>query len=277
MKTKSGPTPTRATGCKHQLSTRKLLLFSRSVLFEHPVICRQRGELSFGEQRFAELAGELGCEVDCTKDGRVFEQDLQQYAAVVSYSCGRPEDLMKAESQDNTPALTPRGWKNLDNAVRAGKPLVGIHPGLWLLPEAFGADCFGHGSQQVATMRVTSPRFPGCEALPESFSMMEEWFSLISFVADLHVILFQDCAGMSLEQPMDRKCYDRSPFPATWSRMHGQGRVFYTSMGHREDVWTSDVFRKVLLGGLSWVLGDVNADLSPNVSQVTPQANAFAY
>jgi hypothetical protein len=103
--------------------------------------------------------------------------------------------------------------------------------------------------------------------------MMEEWFSLRDFAPDLHVVLVQDPRGMNIEQPVDKKCYDRPPFPATWARMHGKGRVFFTSLGHREDVWTNPIFQHILLGGLSWALGDVNADITPNIAQVTPQAN----
>jgi uncharacterized protein len=252
---------------------RKLLLFSRSVLFEHPVIARQGDELSFGEKAFVELTKQIGCDVECTKDGRVFEQDLDRFAAIVSYTCGKPADLMKPESKDHSPPLSERGWQNLDRAVRAGKPVVGIHPGLWLLPEAFGADCIGHGAQQVGKMLVTSPRFPGAQGLGESFSFLEEWFSLVSFAKDLHVILVQDCAGMDKSRPADRRCYDRPPFPATWARMHDKGRVFYTSMGHREDVWTNKIFQQILLGGLRWALGDVTADIRPNLTEVAPHAN----
>ncbi|MCX7824513.1 MAG: ThuA domain-containing protein, partial [Verrucomicrobiae bacterium] len=69
--------------------------------------------------------------------------------------------------------------------------------------------------------------------------------------------------------------YERPPFPCTWARMHGKGSVFYTSMGHREDVWTSKIFRQVLLGGLSWALGRAKADITPNLAQVAPKANEF--
>lgn len=256
---------------------RTMLLFSRSALFEHPVIRRDGGDLSLAEKVFVELAHSLQCEAECTKDGRVFEQDLDRYAAIVSYSCGRPADLMKPEAKDHSPAMTQRGWENLRRAVQAGKPLVGIHPGLWLLPEAFGADCLGHGSQQVAKMVVASPQFPGMQGLGGSFSLLEEWFSLARFEKDLHVILVQDCAGMNKSQPADRRCYDRPPFPATWARMYGKGRVFYTSMGHREDVWTSKVFRQILQGGLRWALGDAAADLTANLDRVAPQANQTEY
>jgi type 1 glutamine amidotransferase len=152
---------------------------------------------------------------------------------------------------------------------------VAIHPGGWLLPDAIGADCLGHGSQQVARIQVAAPRFPGAEKLGDSFSLNEEWFSLIRFAKDLHVILVQDCAGMDKTADADRRCYDRPPFPATWARMHGKGRVFYTSLGHREDVWSSQIFEQILLGGLSWALGGFEADITPNIDQVAPQANQF--
>lgn len=253
----------------------RILFFSRSVLFEHPVVHREGKTLSLAERVFTDMVRQLDHEVECTKDGSVFDGDLDQYAAVVSYSCGRPADLMKPESKDSSAPLSDRGWKRLDAAVRDGKPFVAIHPGAWLLPEAAGADCLGHGSQQVAQMKVVSPKFPGVQDLGDSYSLMEEWFSLIRFAKDLHVILAQDCAGMNKDKPADKRCYDRPPFPATWARMHGKGRVFYTSMGHREDVWTNKVFAQVLLGGLSWALGRREADITPNIGQAAPQANEF--
>jgi uncharacterized protein len=258
----------------HEPRPRKILFFSRSVLFEHTVV-RREGGLSVAEQALIQLARQIDCEVDCTKDGRVFDDALDSYAAVVSYTCGAPTDLMKTESLDGSSPLSESGWKKLDAAVRAGKPLVAIHPGIWLLPAAAGADCLGHGNQQEARINVVSPHFPGAEKLGASFTMMEEWFSLMRFARDMHVILVQDCAGMNLDAALDRRCYDRLPFPCTWARLHDKGRVFYTSLGHREDVWSSKIFEQVLLGGLSWALGHVEADIAPNFDQVTPHANEF--
>ena len=67
--------------------------------------------------------------------------------------------------------------------------------------------------------------------------------------------------------------YQRPPYPETWARKHEKGRVFYTSLGHREDVWESDFFQSLLLSGLSWTLGNVEADVTPNIEKVTPNAN----
>ena len=44
-------------------------------------------------------------------------------------------------------------------------------------------------------------------------------------------------------------------------------------MGHREDVWTNPVFQDILIGGVAWALGDVEADVTPNFQQVTPRGN----
>ncbi|MBU4272541.1 MAG: ThuA domain-containing protein [Planctomycetes bacterium] len=68
---------------------------------------------------------------------------------------------------------------------------------------------------------------------------------------------------------MQGDAYRRPPYPATWARMHGKGRAFYTSLGHREDVWTNPIFQQVILGGLSWALGHADADITPNFAQLT--------
>ena len=57
--------------------------------------------------------------------------------------------------------------------------------------------------------------------------------------------------------------------------MHDKGRVYYTSMGHREDVWTNETFQKVLLGGIAWALGNVDVDIPANISKVTPEADVL--
>ncbi len=59
-------------------------------------------------------------------------------------------------------------------------------------------------------------------------------------------------------------------YPVSWSKEIGKGRVFYTSLGHREDIWdpawkdrdgkrenspeVSETFQKHLLDGIRWAL-----------------------
>ena len=58
-------------------------------------------------------------------------------------------------------------------------------------------------------------------------------------------------------------------YPVSWTRDFGRGRVFYTSLGHREDLWDADpslpdrknsveiskAYQAHLLGGIKWALG----------------------
>ncbi len=45
-------------------------------------------------------------------------------------------------------------------------------------------------------------------------------------------------------------------YPQSWWRDYGKGRSFYTSLGHRDDIWSNDpVFRAHIRGGIRWALG----------------------
>jgi type 1 glutamine amidotransferase len=136
--------------------------------------------------------------------------------------------------------------------------------------QMIGGEFIIHGKQQPATLHLVDPKWPGAEPYNgESFP--EEWYSLKNFAPDLHVILVQDSAGMT--GPM----YERKPWPETWARLHGKGRVFYTSMGHREDVWQRPEFEGLVVGAMQWITGQIQADVTPNIQEVTPEAGAKGY
>ena len=161
--------------------------------------------------------------------------------------------------------MTADGKKRLLDAIAAGKGFVGFHSATDSFHSAgprnevqtefdpyiamVGGEFIVHGRQQEATMRVTSPKFPGVQDMGEASKFLEEWYALKNFAKDMHVILVQETEGM-----VDA-CYQRPPFPATWARMHGKGRVFYTSFGHREDIWTNPKVKALILGGFAWTLG----------------------
>jgi uncharacterized protein len=256
----------------------KILYFTRSVGFQHSPVERKGDELSFSEKLLIDEGKKHDVEVVCTKDGRVFDGDLDQYDCIAFYTCG---DLCNPNSIDKAPPMTPAGKKKLLQAIKNGKGFVGFHsasdtfhskggqyenqkeldPYIAML----GGEFIVHGRQQKAKMKVTSPDFPEMSGV-EDYELLEEWYALKNFNKDLHVILVQETEGMVDD------CYQRPPFPATWARKHGKGRVFFTSLGHREDVWTNPTCWKVVLGGFGWAMGNVEFDPTPNVKKVTPNA-----
>ena len=111
--------------------------------------------------------------------------------------------------------------------------------------------------------------FPAWVGWADRLAAHEEWYAPKNFAPDLHVLLAQrtrDLAG---------GCYRRPPYPVTWARMHGRGRVFYTSLGHCETTWSHPDFQQIVLAGLAWILRRFDADIAPNIRQVTPYADQW--
>lgn len=262
-------------------TTRKVLFFTRSAGFEHSTVRREGDQLAFAEKLMTEIGPSHGYEFTCTKDGRVFDEDLGKWDALFFYTTG---DLTQS-SGDKQPPMSADAKKKFLDAIAAGKPFLGSHCASDTFHSAgearqeqktpdpyiamLGGEFISHGPQQEARQIVSSPKFPGAEKLGEGFALNEEWYSLKNFADDLHVILVQDTKGMTGGD------YARPDYPATWARKHGDGRVFFTSMGHREDVWTNPIFQGLLFGGLNWACGEVDADITPNLSEVTPEARTM--
>lgn len=279
----TGAFPLRWVGAQEGARKEPHILFlTKSSGYEHAVVRREKDQLSHAEKIFIELGRKHGFKVTTSKDGGLFDKDLSGFDAFFFYTSG---DLLERGRDDKAPPMSEEGKEALLDAIKEGKGFIGSHcasdtfhsPGdrfeTQETPDPYiamlGGEFIGHGSQQKARMRVVDSRFPGCRGLGGGFDMLEEWYSIKNFAPDLHVLLVQETAGM------EGRHYQRPPFPATWARQHGKGRVFYTSMGHREDVWTNPTFHNVLLGGVSWVLRNVEADVSPNLLKVTPKAGVM--
>jgi type 1 glutamine amidotransferase len=227
----------------------------------HSVVNRNGGEFAYSEKIFMEMGQKHGIEIVCSQDPAVLEGDLDQFDAIAFYTTGKP--------------ISDEAKSKLLDAIKTGKGFMGFHSatdtfhaqGIDPYIAMIGGEFITHASQQKTKMKVTSPNFPGMAGLDDGFRMNEEWYAFFKYAPDLHVVLLQETKGMH-DDP-----YQRPPYPATWARMHGKGRVFYTSMGHREDVWTNPTFQQVALGGLAWILHNADADVTSNIREVAPGAN----
>src|ERR1700674_5961364 len=68
---------------------KSLLVFTKSSGFEHEVVKRKDGKLSIAETAVTELGKKNGFEVNCSKDGRIFDsKDLHAHQAVFFFTSG---------------------------------------------------------------------------------------------------------------------------------------------------------------------------------------------
>jgi len=157
--------------------------------------------------------------------------------------------------------------------IRSGKAFIGIHAATDSLrsgrvdaPTAYtqmiGAAFKTHGAQATVECINQDPTHPAGRAVPEAWTVHDEIYLFDNFEREaVHGILTLD------KEPNSREPGD---YPIAWCKEYGKGKVFYTSLGHREDViddtWGRDadrrnsrevakVFQKHLVGGIHWALG----------------------
>jgi len=268
-------------------SNKSVLVFTKSSGWEHDVVKRVGGKPSIVDDTINELGNKHGFSAGVTKDGRIFDsKEFHSYAGMVFFTTGDLTTL----GTDGKPPMSPKGKQALLDAVRDGMGFVGVHAAadtFHTLPDPedrsnryiahgdqedpylrmLGAEFIIHGREprlQDANLIVNDPKFPGLEGVASPVSFNEEWYSLKDFMPDLHVILTLDTHGMKGE------CYQRAPYPATWARQNGKGRVFYTAMGDRPENWKNEFFLNLLAGGIRWTIGDASARLDANLKQAAP-------
>ncbi|MDR0869639.1 MAG: ThuA domain-containing protein [Planctomycetaceae bacterium] len=257
----------------------KVLFFSRSQGFEHgPVKLRPDGTTLCGEALKKYLAGK-NIELAETQNGGVFDGDLSQYSGFIFYTSGNLEEE-KGSKNDKAKPVSGEGLRKLIAAVNGGKGFVGIHAatdshcrqkaadGVDLYTRFIGARFSGHGEQQTATVSVVLPaEVPYLKDAGKAITVWEEWYTNKEYNKDIHALLIQET------KEMKGKDYERPPFPASWVRTEGKGRVAYSPFGHNDNYWekTEDVRR---IGELvEWSVRRFDIDTMPNIDKVTPGAN----
>jgi hypothetical protein len=266
---------------------KSVLVFTKSSGFEHDVVKTKDGKPSILEQAVTSIGNKYGFDVKATKDGRVFDSpDFRKHAAVLFFTTG---DLT-TEGTDKNPPMSAQGKQAFLDAIQGGMGFVGVHaaadtfhtppdpqdnsnryvahgeksdPYLRML----GGEFITHGSTprlQDTKLIINDPEFPGLEGVSSPVTFNDEWYSLKDFRTDLHVIITLDTKGMTGEP------YQRAPYPMTWARMEGKGRVFYTAIGDRSENWSEPFFLNLLGGGIRWSIGDAKASLDHNLTKVAP-------
>jgi type 1 glutamine amidotransferase len=266
---------------------KSILVFTKSSGFEHAVVKRTDGRPSIVDRVVTEMGVKYGFDVKVSKDGRIFDtQSYHHYSALVFFTTGDLTTL----GTDGKPPMTANGKKSLLEAIHKGMGFVGVHaasdtfhpePDPKDLSNRFiahgdqqdaylkmlGGEFIVHGSKprlQDANLIVNDPKFLGLEGVSSPVRFNEEWYSIKDFMPDLHVILTLETKDMKGE------CYQRAPYPVTWARMHGEGRVFYMAMGDRPENWQNDFFLNLLGGGIRWAMVDATASMDQNLKQVAP-------
>ena len=144
--------------------------------------------------------------------------------------------------------------------VRSGHGFVGVHSAtdtFYMWPEyleMIGGYFNDHPWHQNVTVDVVDPSNPIVSALAPSFQINDEIYQISDFqYRDSHVLLKLDPGSVNLKDPRVRRRF--YSWPLAWTRSDGQGRVFYTTLGHEQAVWKDQRYQQMLLNGIKWAMG----------------------
>ncbi len=153
--------------------------------------------------------------------------------------------------------------------VRGGKGLAGIHAATdtyhrWKeFTDMMGGTFAGHPWHMDVPIRLLDPNHPLNKVFGgEGFTIRDEIYQ------------FRDDTALPSERKMllsldpDWEGIDKGDrqdgfYPISWIDRYGDGRTFYCSLGHRDEIYHHPLILEHYLAGMRYVLGDLAADAEP--------------
>ena len=94
-----------------------------------------------------------------------------------------------------------------------------------------GGEFQTHGAQVGIECLVMDPDHAATKHLKQSWVINQEEVYLFK---NYDRYKLRDLLSLDKHPNKKQEC---GHFPVSWCKMYGKGRVFYTSLGHREDIW----------------------------------------
>lgn len=226
-----------------------ILLFSKTTGFRH-------GEsIEASKPVFQAIARRNGWFVYETEEGGVFNpEQLRQFRAVIfNNSTGR---VLNDEQQ-----------QALSQYVEAGGALVGIHGAgdnshhwPWYEANLIGTKFSHHPLKpQLQTTDVhIEPKADSTltSYLPRSWRHEDEWYIFFAQPKGMTIVSYingdQIIPNGNILLTTDKNFGMGHYHPVAWCRAVGQGKTFYTSMGHTAAVWQDAEYVRLLENAIRW-------------------------
>ncbi len=191
--------------------------------------------------------------------------EAQGFKVEISHSLDAYLDLAKLKTFDlivqcyTQGEIKPEAERNLEEAVKSGVGLAGWHGGL---ADSFRANVeyeFMVGGQWVAhpggiidyDVDISKPADPIVKGLRPRFPMKSEqyYMQVDPGVEVLATTTFSGQYAAWIKGVV---------MPVVWKKMYGQGRVFYTSLGHVAADFNVPEAREIVKRGLLWAARSVD-------------------
>jgi uncharacterized protein len=248
---------------------KKILVVTESKGFMHSVVKRPtNGELCVVEKVMQEIGKESGVfeTVNSQKAIEVLTRDnLKNFDAILFYTTG-----MILPEGDPREALL--------DFVKSGKGFIGVHSATDTFADYkpyvsfINGNFDGHpwGAGETCGFTNHEPAHPVVKMWPAEFKFKDEIYQYKGYDPNAVRVL------LSLNMA-DTKTKGAYHVPVCWVREFGDGRLFYTNLGHNESTWKDERYRAHLLAGIRWALKLEQGPAAPNPDvQAVENAKSFA-
>ncbi|MFT5121998.1 MAG: type 1 glutamine amidotransferase [Kiritimatiellia bacterium] len=238
---------------------RKVLLFSKTAGFRH-------GSIETAVVALTKLGEKTGAySADHTEDPSYFEKDkLSQYDAVIFVNT--TGEVFKGDKE-----VEERLKKNLVDFVTAGGGLAGIHSATdtyknWKeYNDMMGGAFDGHPWHMPVPIKNLAPKNAiNLDLEGADFLVTDEIYQFRKDTAkasDRKMLLALDNSKPDITGK--GKYGPEALYPISWIDTYGKGRIYYCSLGHREEIYWNATVLKHYIRGIQYVLGDLDADAAP--------------
>lgn len=200
-------------------------------------------------ESFEKLARLHAFEFRWTNDASSFEDNLQQYAAVVFLNTSG-EELDVAQRAA------------FENYMRNGGNAVVVHRGIIVPPDSWpwyermvGRSFVIHPMLQTAVVNVVDAGFPATFGIPRHWIWSDEWYEFANpHKVEIHPVLNVDETSYDPHRIWPGQVANGMgrDHPVSWYHRHEQGRVFVTALGHNVEMYRDPEYLRHLWGGLYW-------------------------
>ena len=260
----------RRRSARHAQAKAKDLVFTKAMTYAHdsrPI--GAKALVMMGDKTGAYMAYH-------TEDESFFEPEkLKLFDAVVMLNTTGKifRDRSTPQSQKEESPREQMLKKSLEDFVKGGKGLVGIHAGgdtynLWKDYTAMMGTSFdSHPWVKKVPIKNLDPKSPVTAVFGgKDFEIMDEMYMFKPFAArpsERHMLLALDNSKMT---EADREKGNRGPdgfYAVSWISKFGVGRNFYCSLGHFKQIYTNPTILQYYLAGIQYAIGDLPADAMP--------------
>ena len=114
------------------------------------------------------------------------------------------------------------------------------------------------------------PAFPATKHFPAVFDFTDEFYQAKDFAREkARVVLRLDTSKLPANPQFHRTDGD---FPLAWAKMYGNGRVFYSALGHDAKTWDNPDVYRMYFEAIRWALKLTDAEVTPRPLPTAPVA-----